>query len=198
MGARLWAEFPLHMLIQMDKIRLGECKGSEQHQLCEIWRNFFFGCYHCLPFFLVSLLLHQHWSSDSSRCIHLSLLLGIEKCIDSLSSKTKGFFVCTSVQSSANQNCSYDLQKTERAGWDIMPGMPKGLQSQRGWDAEGNQRIVSCSSGTGFLVCLLRQVFCGVFFLFVCFFVYVRRSWRTGSKIFSDEHTSATEFTFSS
>lgn len=81
-----------------------------------------------------------------------------------------------------------------------MASMPNVLQSQPGWDAERNRRTFSCCSGAGSLVCLLRQVFC---FLSVClvdfgFFVYGRRSWRTGSKIFSDEHTSAAEFTFSS
>lgn len=98
-------------------------------RLCEVWRNSFFGCYHSLPFFLVSLLLHQRCTSDSSCCICLSSLLGIEKCIDSLASKPKGSFLSTSVLSSANQACSYDLKGTEGVAWDVMPGMPKGLQS---------------------------------------------------------------------
>lgn len=127
-----------HAYSDGQKLSKGNAKEVGNDRVCEVWRNSLFGCY-SLPFFLGSLLLCQHCTSDSSCCICLFLLLGIEKCIDSLASKPKGSFLSTSVLSSANQACSYDLQGTEGLGWDMMPGMPKGVQSYCGWDVGGNE-----------------------------------------------------------
>lgn len=75
----------------------------------------------------MSLLLHQHCTSDLLCCNCLSLPLGVGKCIDSIASKPKGSFLSASVLSSANQACSYDLQGLEGVGWNMLSGIPEGL-----------------------------------------------------------------------
>lgn len=158
-----------HAYSDGQKLSKGNAKEVGNDRVCEVWRNSFFGCY-SLPFFLGSLLLSRHCTSDSSCCICLFLLLGIEKCIDSLASKPKGTFLSTSVLSSANQAYSYDLQRTEGVGWDMMPGMSKGVQSYCGWDAGGNEGsfllqwwlFPFLSSEAGILICLFLFGFFGL------------------------------------
>ena len=133
---------------------------------CEVRRNAFFG-YHSLPVILVSLLLHQHCTSDSSCCICLSLLLGIEKFIDSLASELKGLFFLHLFCVLQIKPVTVIVRKLREWGGTRCQVCQRVCRAKRGWGAEGNWRIVSSCSGAGSLVCHLG---CFVWFVSVWFF----------------------------
>lgn len=172
-GNKVISRVPItHAYSDGQKLSKGSAKEVGNDRVCEVWRNSFFGCYHSLPFFLGSLLLRQHCTSDASCCICLSLLLGIEKCIDSLASKPKGFFLSTSTFCSIFCKSSLFLWSSGNwgSGWDTMPGVPKGVQSYCGWDAGGNEGsfllqwwlFPFLSSEAGILICLFLFGFFGL------------------------------------